>query len=84
VKVEEKNFYEFENSKERFDLIIFSSSFMLMPFREKALDIAKSLLSSHGRIIFLMTLYEKKRRFKLMEAVKPKIKHLTSIDFGTI
>jgi len=40
VEIKEKNFYSFENSKERFDLIIFSSSFMLMPFREKAIEVA--------------------------------------------
>jgi SAM-dependent methyltransferase len=51
------NFFEMEKSSESFDLIIFSSSFMLMPNREKALEIAKSRLSPNGRIFFLLTLY---------------------------
>jgi len=84
VEVKEKNFYEFENSKERFDLIIFSSSFMLMPFRERALDIAKRLLNPKGKIVFLLTLYEKKKQFKLIEIIKPYLKYTTSIDFGNM
>jgi len=84
VTMNEKNFYEFENSKEKFDLIIFSSSFMLMPYREKAIDIAKSMLNPKGKIVFLMTLYENKRRFKFIEKVKPYLKYATSIDFGKI
>jgi len=84
IEIREQNFYELENSKERYDLIVFSSSFMLMPFREKALEIAKTLLTQNGKIIFLMTLYEKKDKFKFIEKVKPYIKYYTTVDFGQI
>jgi len=84
VEIREQNFYELEHSNEKYDLIIFSSSFMLMPFREKALQIAKTLMNENGKIVFLMTLYEKKDKFKVIEKVKPYIKYYTTIDFGTI
>lgn len=40
------NFYELEKQhpNEKFDIIIFGSSFMLMPDQVKAMDIAKSNL----------------------------------------
>ena len=53
------NFYLMDKSQEKYDIILFSSSFMLLPDREKALEIAKSLLNKDGRIYFLLTLYEK-------------------------
>ena len=84
VQIRGQNFYELENSKERYDLIIFSSSFMLMPYREKALEVAKSLLNKNGKIVFLMTLYENKKKFKFVEKIKPYLKYYTTIDFGNI
>lgn len=82
VEVREQNFYLLADTKEKYDIIIFSSSFMLMPYREKALEIAKDLLTSDGRIFFLMTLYDKKKDF--IESIKPYLKHYTTIDFGNI
>jgi len=55
---------------------------MLMPFKEKALEVAKGLLNPNGRIIFMLTLYEKKKRFTIIEKIKPFIKYYTTIDFG--
>lgn len=55
------NFYDMEKEKTlKYDVIIFSSSFMLMPDRIKALEIAKNLLADNGKIYFLMTLFQKK------------------------
>jgi len=82
VEVRLQNFYDLETSNEKYDQIIFSSSFMLMPDQNKAISIAKKLLNPGGKIYFLMTLYNKKR--ELMEKVKPMIKHYTTIDFGKI
>jgi len=82
VEMREQNFYELMETKEKYDAIIFSSSFMLMPYREKALEIAKDMLTPNGKIFFLMTLYEKKR--EIIEKVKPYLKHYTTIDFGNI
>lgn len=46
VKIEHMNFYDLEKNhpNEKFDIIIFGSSFMLMPDQVKAIDIAKSNL----------------------------------------
>lgn len=55
---------------------------MLMPEREKALQIAKKLVKPNGKIIFLLTLHRKKN--PLFEKVKPLIKYITTIDFGNI
>jgi SAM-dependent methyltransferase len=72
-----------EKEEETFDVIIFSSSFMLMPFRDKALEIAKSRLNPNGSIYFLMTLYDKKGMLEqIIGYVKPYLKYLTTIDFG--
>jgi ubiquinone/menaquinone biosynthesis C-methylase UbiE len=45
-----------EDLEEMFDVIIFSSSFMIMPDRVKALEIAKKRLNPNGSIFFLLTL----------------------------
>lgn len=44
VQIREMNFYDLpqEVPNHKFDVIIFGSSFMLMPNQEKALEIAKS------------------------------------------
>ena len=56
VEIREQNFYLMEDSEEKFDVIIFSSSFMIMPDRVKALEIAKKRLNQKGSIFFLLTL----------------------------
>lgn len=84
VEIREQNFYELASSSEKYDLIVFSSSFMLMPDRERALEIAKTLLNKNGRIIFLMTLYDSKKRFRLIEKIKPYLKYYTTVDFGKL
>ncbi len=84
VEIREQNFYELISSNEKYDLIVFSSSFMLMPDRKKALEIAKKLLNKNGRVIFLLTLYENKPRYKIIERVKPYLKYYTTVDFGTL
>jgi hypothetical protein len=40
----------------KFDIIVFSSSFMLMPFHDKAIELAKELLEEKGKIYFILTL----------------------------
>jgi ubiquinone/menaquinone biosynthesis C-methylase UbiE len=82
VRIREQNFYELADTKEKYDAIVFSSSFMLMPDRKKALDIAKSLLTPGGKIYFLMTLYNQRKKF--IERIKPYLKYYTTIDFGKI
>ena len=81
------NFYDLEknHANEKFDIIIFGSSFMLMPDQVKAIEIAKRSLSQGGKIYFLLTLYDNKSGFNsFMEIVKPYLKYLTTVDFGKV
>jgi len=80
VEIRLQNFYELETSKEKYDIIVLGSSFMLMPDYTKALNIIKHLLAPGGKIFFLMTLYDKKKPFT--EKMKPYLKNFTTIDFG--
>jgi SAM-dependent methyltransferase len=85
VEIRYQNFYELEQLNETYDIIIFSSSFMIMPDRIRALEIAKACLKPNGSIFFLLTLQNEKSNFTLLlEKVKPYLKYLTTIDFGTI
>eukprot|EP00828_Plagiopyla_frontata_P020063 TRINITY_DN25638_c0_g1_i1.p1 TRINITY_DN25638_c0_g1~~TRINITY_DN25638_c0_g1_i1.p1 ORF type:complete len:227 (+),score=25.95 TRINITY_DN25638_c0_g1_i1:73-753(+) len=81
VKIYEQNFYDIE-VKEKYDLIIFTFSFMLMPDQDKAIEIAKKLLKKNGRIIFFLTLHT--RESSIITKIKPWIKYLSTIDFGNI
>ena len=79
------NYYDLEKEEPEtlFDVIIFGSSFMILPDQAKALEIAQRKLSRNGRIYFLLTLYEDRNWFsRLMEYLKPYLKYLCTIDFG--
>jgi len=85
VEIKEMNYYLIAKGTEKYDVIIFSSSFMLMPYREKALEIARDHLTPNGRIFFLMTLYTHKGFLQnMMVYIKPYLKYLTTIDFGQV
>ena len=60
VEIKEMNYYSLAKVSDKYDVIIFSSSFMILPYREKALEIAKAHLNKNGRIFFLMTLFKTK------------------------
>lgn len=82
VNIQLQNFYEMKATNQKFDIIIFSMSIMLMPDQAKAIELAKTLLNENGRIYFLLTLNNKRNR--LMEKIKPAIKYMTTIDFGKV
>ena len=65
---------------EKFDVVYFGFSIMLMPEKVLALKQAANLLAPNGRLLMILTLYDKKS--PIAEFLKPKIKYLTSIDFG--
>lgn len=65
-----------------FDYIFFSMSFMLFNDQKLVLDRIKDWLKVGGEIIFFQTMYEE--RFRLMEFIKPKLKYITTIDFGNV
>lgn len=51
-----------------------------MFFLKKAIKQAQEMKKENGRIMLALTLYNKKS--KIMEFLKPKIKFLTTVDFG--
>ncbi|WP_202405660.1 MULTISPECIES: class I SAM-dependent methyltransferase [Halomonadaceae] len=65
-----------------YDAIYFSASFMLLPEPEQALRHCCTLLNSGGRIHFTQTIQNSHSR--MMEAFKPVLRRLTSIDFGRV
>ena len=94
VEIRFMNFYnlEKEESETLFDIIIFGSSFMLMPDQVKALEIAKSTfisysgkLNKNGKIYFLQTLFHERTLYvRMLAYIKPILKYLTTIDFGKV
>lgn len=77
------SFYDVETLKKGlYDIVFFSFSFMLMPDRKQALELAKRITKDGGRIIFMLTL--NRSRNALFERLKPLIKRITTIDFGQV
>lgn len=62
--------------------VYFSGSFMLLPQPEQALRHCRALLEPDGRIYFTQTFQA--RRTPWMEALKPLLKRVTTIDFGRV
>ena len=63
-----------------FDFILFSMSFMLFENQESILEKVKGCLKQDGQIIFFQTMFKERSRF--LEFIKPKLKYITTIDFG--
>lgn len=84
VSIYNMDFYDVNNTfpNSKFDFILFSFSFMLMPDPVKAIRVATESLNTGGRIAFIMTLNEKETVW--LEKVKPFIHRLTTIDFGKV
>lgn len=79
------SFYDFKPLDPRlFTHVYFSGSFMILPDRPGALRKAVDLLADRedGRIFFTQTFELKKNT--LLEWVKPKLSHWTTIDFGNV
>ena len=83
VEVRYQDFMEMaQQTNEKFDIVFFGMSFMLMPDQARALEVARSLLKPGGKVYMFLTLYHKKNR--LAEFIKPKMKWLFSIEFGKV
>lgn len=67
-------------NKRCFDFVLFSISFMLLSDQQLVLDRIKDWLKPGGEIVFVQTMY--KERARLVDIIKPKLKYLTTIDFG--
>jgi alpha-N-acetylglucosaminidase len=66
--------------KGSFDFVLFCMSFMLLRDPRCVLDRARSWLRPGGEIVFTQALFRRKSR--LVDLVKPKLKYLTTVDFG--
>ena len=81
VEVQYMNFMDVDSGfQERFDVVYFGFSFMLMPDKPEALRKAAKLIKPNGKILLFLTLYDQPN--KIVEFIKPKMKYFTSIDFG--
>jgi ubiquinone/menaquinone biosynthesis C-methylase UbiE len=63
-----------------FDFVLFCMSFMLLRDPPSVLARAKDWLKPGGEIVFIQALF--RRRSCLVDLVKPKLKYLTTVDFG--
>lgn len=82
VKYQNLLTYLEDGNTQKFDIVFFGFSFMLMPDRAKALEVARKIVKPGGKIYAFLTLYEKKSKF--IEWAKPKMKMITSVDFGPV
>ena len=65
-----------------FDYILFSMSFMLFRDQALVLDRVGPWLNPEGKVVFFQTMFRKRSWF--MELVKPRLKYVTTIDFGRV
>jgi SAM-dependent methyltransferase len=63
-----------------FDYVLFCLSFMLLRDQPLVLRRVRDWLKPGGEIIFALSLFQK--RSHLVDLVKPRLKYLTTIDFG--
>ena len=83
IKVFEQPVEDFRPDKNAvFDFILFSMSFMLMEDQESVLRRVSNWLKPEGEVVFFQTMF--KSRNRLIEKIKPRLKHLTTIEFGEV
>ncbi len=85
VSVTHASIYDYKPD-EKFDIGYFSGSLMIMPFPSAALTHVETLLTPRlegGARIFTTQTFEQKKS-ALLEAVKPLLKFITTIDFGNV
>ena len=64
-----------------FDGVLFCMSFMLLQDPHAVLQRVRNWLKPGGQIVFAQAIFQKKSR--LVDLVKPKLKYLTGVEFGT-
>jgi alpha-N-acetylglucosaminidase len=67
-------------NNEFYDFVLFSMSFMLFNDQPLILDKVKDCIHPDGEIVFFQTMFKKKSW--LLDFIKPKLRYLTTIDFG--
>jgi alpha-N-acetylglucosaminidase len=65
-----------------FDVVLFSMSFMLLADPQRVLRRIRPWLTTDGQVVFVQTMFTEASR--LLELVKPRLKYLTTIDFGRV
>jgi ubiquinone/menaquinone biosynthesis C-methylase UbiE len=65
-----------------YDFILFSMSFMLFKDQGLVLDRIRPWLKPSGKILFFQTMFRNKS--VLIDFIKPRLKYLTTIDFGKV
>lgn len=65
-----------------FDYVLFSMSFMLFRDQALVLDRVRNWLNGKGKVVFFQTMFRERSSF--MEFVKPRLKYVTTIDFGKV
>jgi alpha-N-acetylglucosaminidase len=65
-----------------FDAILFSMSFMLLRDPALVLRRIRPWLAPRGQVVFVQTMFGEASRF--LEFVKPRLKYVTTIDFGRV
>ncbi len=63
-----------------FDFVLFSMSFMLLSDQRAVLQRVRDWLKPGGEVIFVQAMF--KKRSRLADLVKPRLKYFTTIDFG--
>lgn len=65
-----------------FDCVLFSMSFMLLRDPRLVLRRIRPWLGAGGQVVFVQTMFRHTSR--LLELVKPRLKYVTSVDFGRV
>jgi ubiquinone/menaquinone biosynthesis C-methylase UbiE len=63
-----------------FDFVFFSMSFMLLNDQRAVLRRVRDWLKPGGEVVFVQAMFKKKSH--LADLVKPKLKYVTTVDFG--
>ncbi len=85
VRVFHESIYDFNRALDlRFDAVYFSSSLMILPDPVEALTHCNSMLKdSRNGLIYSTQTFEENRNV-ILEVVKPLLKWITTIDFGSV
>lgn len=65
-----------------YDAAYFSGSFMLMPEPDAVLRHVRGRLTEGGRVFFTQTF--QRRRSRMLEWIKPRLRRVTTVDFGQV
>jgi len=83
IQIRHASVEEYEPPEKKcFDYILFSMSFMLFPDQQAVLDRVRGWLRPGGKVVFFQTMFKKKSL--IMDFIKPRLKYVTSIDFGKV